>query len=946
MSDLHLHNNSSTDDEEFTKPKSKAKSKSNSKAVKAVKTKESQLSEADAMSYVKGMRLSLTGARVGDVIVGKHNINHKALLQVVGQPILPCRRDLDGLRSFPDTVWPLFLRSVQCIPFFAAMSLAEREQWFKDNQSQAGAKDHYIGDDPQTVEEEVEVKEGEGEQSGTRVLLIQPGETKIKAKKINTNGKKTTKGFCDLSEQTLEILSTTASSPHAIEQLCSPNHSTKAQHVILSFIKRLWRLEQGTAPLDPAIFRGTAIHLSNGVAHAHQPGGGCLSCSGGQEEEKKEPDGREIWYSVNLGEGEDGAIIVARPTRKMDLSDAATVTLVMDALDVAPDGRATTEEIVRRCILANRGLTSSGFKSLLQKLIRFQPHLVRLNRGDSDAECVPANIALCVAVVMQVRNQGSFVPDIQRFVTGLEALTKRLPVTCGEDAWPDPSVMSPAASSRELASMLIAAKLAQSNYAWFPERALIVRWMRFAVAVQKSSYAWDWNVARGAAVRKYRLSDAIIAAAPVAEELQGPKKALVLCSLLLDNVRSFKGDLDLMRDIASSQDPFSANHLVSRLDKDSGMVLAYDATPPKQRLIMPLCHAVDFHWNTDFVYHMDPLVVETIGSDAKPSPYAAVFSETWKQSSSLNPRKAGRYADKEKDVRSSDSNAGVAASAAAAASSSAAAAAAAAAVLSLPLNDAIFYRGVEGYSYLSEMVEGHPFVAMLREAQWLLLQTKRYDSKQQQQQEPRKYLAEEAPYCVKYLLDTAWLSAMVGPIEVKVKLEQDVVVAPAAAAAAAAADVDMDMDTDSEQEERKTSRKQGKGKGKKKPASKVVIEAKGTKSILVSLKTTNPYVMVAMRKPARGNKNGVALQPHVVDEALKLVRHKLIHEGVPMQAARAPCAGLANKTLFLVIYEGGEGEEASETLVLFTKSAAAAHRKKKNQSTSSPKKKTRRGKKK
>jgi len=968
---------------------------------KKSKKDEKHLSEEVAMSYVKAMRLSLTGARVGDVLVGKHNINHKALVQVVGQPILPCRKDLDGLRRHATTVWPFFLTALQRFPFFAAMTVAERDQWLQVNQSRHGDKDHFIGDDPATAlaapvspsaaaigasssasSSSVPVAasaaasfSGEVDDAAAaddanvasldrmmRLLVIQPGEPlkpdKPNKKKKTATKEKTTRGLCDLDAATLEAICEAPTLPADLERLCSPNHISSAAHPVLIFIKRLWKLDEGAAPIDAASFVGVAIDVFAGTQHKHS-GATCPECverrrqsegaaagAGAAAAAETGKVGSEVWYSTMIGESEVAMVVRQQVTQKTDMSNAAIPNLIRDAGLVVPGvSDVQMQGMVAQCIRANKGLTSAGFKSLLQKLIRFQPHWVQLNKDDVRSLWVPASIALVVCVCMEARNKGSFVPDIQRSVTGLESVTKRLAVTCFEDACQDRAKFQP----RDLVCLLAAAKLAQSSYAWFPERPLILKWIRFSLEIQQSSYAWDWNIPRGAKLPRFTLARWTPAAHP-----------LVMCSILLDDLRSFKGDLDMVRDIATNR---NKEPLVFRANKDDGRVLDYAQTPEKQQLVMPLCHCVDFHWTTDFAYYMDPAVVESLGSDAKPRPFADLFSEIWKQSSSLNPRRAGRYASKaeaaivvvasapqEEEGEGADAMEDIvspATSAGAAASSASSGSAVAAAAVSGGMTDAIFYRGVQGYTYLSEMVENHPFVKMLRNAQWLLLETKRTA-----QQIQRAELVDERPYRVEYNLDMEWLSAMLGPIEVKVNLDHDLV-GPAAAAngpEAKKASKKSKKSTSAAEPKRKKQKTQPKAKGsagaaaaaaaaavgmddvvqkeeadigKAAPAAKVgVLETKGVKPVLVSLKTNNPYLMVAMRKPSRGKKNG-ALHPTVVTQALLLARNKLMYEGVALQAARAPCAILANKTLFLVIDPTGE-----ETYMLFTKQAAIAHRKK------------------
>jgi hypothetical protein len=793
---------------------SKAKSSKSSKGAKQSATsglgmpKAVIASEEDAMWYVQEMRLSLTGARIDDVIVGRHNINRSALFRVVGADVRPCRRDLDALRAFPKTVWPKFLQALQRFPFFAAKSIKEREAWLRENESDSGA---FIGDDD--LEE-------------ARVVLIQPGEPSKQKK----DGTPSTPGLCDLESETIEKLATEPTHPRAIERMCSPNHVTQATHPVLLFKKHKWRLDEGATPLaDPARFSGVVIDVTTGrwfkkeaAEEEEEEQKAAMNVDDGDAGVAPSSSSSSSWYVVSIGSSEVALAVPATCNKRTDLGEAALPALLRQELQLgAGMSEAEFATLVSRCVHANRGLTSAGFKSLLQKLIRFQPHAVQLEKGAPPEQHVPADVALAVAFCMELNHKGSFVPDIQRFVSGVESATKRLPVTIFEDSAVEVASDAPKA----LVSLLAAAKLAQCNYAWFPSRSLIVQWLRLALEAQRCSLAWRWKIERGKEIKPFTIEE--VGTGKVGKTRAIANPAMAMCSALLDNLRSFAGDLAMVRDIATLAWKETLDMRAQRAD---GQPFEYTRPPLGERLVMPLCHCVDYHWTTDFAFWLDPQEVERLGSDAVPRPFASVFSEIWQQSSSLNPRRAGRYDTKHPGTTRVD---------------------------------ATFYRGVAGYTYLSQMVETHPFVAMLREAQWLLLQTKR-DAKQRS----RAVVEDTPPYELEYKLDCAWLSALAGPMEVKVVQEADV----------------------------------------KDETTGKVIDAKGTKTILVCLRVSNPYELVAMRKPQRGIKTR-GLSTQVAQAAVQLARKRLVEEGVTLRAARAPIPALAEKTLFLVV-DAATGRES------------------------------------
>ena len=68
---------------------------------------------------------------------------------------------------------------------------------------------------------------------------------------------------------------------------------------------------------------------------------------------------------------------------------------------------------------AVRKFTCASFKSLLQKIIRFCPKSVDITEFGDKQKIFPADFVLSVVLAELLLSSGSFVPDIQRFVSGL-----------------------------------------------------------------------------------------------------------------------------------------------------------------------------------------------------------------------------------------------------------------------------------------------------------------------------------------------------------------------------------------------------------------------------------------------------------------------------------------------------------------------------------------------
>jgi hypothetical protein len=170
--------------------------------------------------------------------------------------------------------------------------------------------------------------------------------------------------------------------------------------------------------------------------------------------------------------------------------------------------------------------TPAAYKSLLQKIIRFRPVQVSFNGYEVSAEDAVVSVLALLAA-----SPGSFVPDIQRFVGGLESAAKRLAVTILEDSFGEPD---------ELLALLAAALLSQRVRDWRPSEEMLLSWFGIARRALESPVA---------AVVDYRGEST---AKPFVFEAGAPP--LHNASALLDECRSFALDLGLARGWAKNID--------------------------------------------------------------------------------------------------------------------------------------------------------------------------------------------------------------------------------------------------------------------------------------------------------------------------------------------------------------------------------------------------------
>lgn len=178
---------------------------------------------------------------------------------------------------------------------------------------------------------------------------------------------------------------------------------------------------------------------------------------------------------------------------------------------------------------------------------------------------------------------GAFVPNIQRFVSGLESVAKRLAISINEDS---------SVSDNKYTLILYAASLvAQAHKDWLPTDDQINMWFSIAVQAQsaKNKYMWETKDFTGQITVLNELS---------------------LSYILLTEVRSFPSD-ELM---------------VGTIYQNQGKLVINDKV---YRGIMPLIHCIDHHSFTDLAHYM-PYTSTS---------YPQLFKQIWDKVSGVNPRK-------------------------------------------------------------------------------------------------------------------------------------------------------------------------------------------------------------------------------------------------------------------------------------------------------------------
>lgn len=235
----------------------------------------------------------------------------------------------------------------------------------------------------------------------------------------------------------------------------------------------------------------------------------------------------------------------------------------------------------------------SLYKSLLQKLIRCRCRSAACPLGRR----FPASCAVVVTIAALACHPGAFVPNIQRFVSGLESAAKRLAVTIFEDS----SVSDPAV----LVSLLAGALVAQSDRSWVPSLSTMHWWLAAALEALECPTVYDYRP-DGAPLSSSMPKDAVDA------------NPLHLCAALLSELGSFPGDISMVETIAWRH---GKRHTLADVSLE----------------IMPLLQCIDHHSFADIGYFL-PLELDSHYSLAS-APFAPTFRRLWQEVSSRNPRR-------------------------------------------------------------------------------------------------------------------------------------------------------------------------------------------------------------------------------------------------------------------------------------------------------------------
>lgn len=508
------------------------------------------------------MSIGSTGARTGDVLLGSHKGTKSALLQIHND-VPPSRKILDRMRPFPD-LWSKFLIKLGGIPFFTDMSIEERDMWLDINENE---NDFFDDTD--------------------KLQLLQPGTGDAKKKQGSIF-------VAYLPSEDLNKLM--GANPDSVDGYWSPSEINDlvieytGKTSTLAVLKTFWKISMSYNVARE--YEGIVLDLDKGLV----------------KKGSKTKSRQEIIVISNIIKDVKKTGIKWVKTKEQDIGflvskerfNLKRTESIIESVIELDDGAMDMFNS------ATIGYTAGAYKSLLQKLIRFMPKKVDLGNGG----LLPADQVLLICLSQLMAHPGAFVPNIQRFVSGLESCTKRLAVTIYEDSSVDEEDFP------KIFQLLAGALLAQRVKEWRPSKKLIETWFRTALTAYNRdiSYIVDY---KGEIIKEPYV-------------LKNGQNILKDSSAILDELRSFPGDLGLARGWAREYPKLKENKAKYQPD------------------IMPLSHCIDQHWAPHMVYFYDPEVVLEKGSKrdwhsksltAKSStPFGPLFINIFAQVTGVNPR--------------------------------------------------------------------------------------------------------------------------------------------------------------------------------------------------------------------------------------------------------------------------------------------------------------------
>jgi hypothetical protein len=495
-----------------------------------------------AETLLSNFDVSLTGARINDILIGIKPVSKKAVIKIHKKDILTQKRDLNVLRNFSD-LWDKYLDKLGSIPFFTNMSKSERQLYVSLNTDE---KESAIGDKKEQFE------------------IIQVGNSDF-VKKLSEEQLETLMGNKHLTIQ--DIYSIFPKKP-----------GSRAKRQTLIMLKSFWTLSVEYEINDN--FDGYIIDISNsdnteiiildGLPFKY------ILKTVNKEKVWVRTTTQKVGFKINKERTNINTLNMLELSHQLDIKDDENLLLLNNMLSI---------------------LTAGQLKSLLQKLIRFKSTYVDINlENDENKILIEIKTVLFITMYLLIKNVGSLIPDIQKFVSGLTSFCKRLAIISCEDSF--------ILNDTILLSLYIGALLSQRVKIWYPDYNIIKLWFKYGLNLLENDKCHIYDIDKGLEMKPYIINN--------------KNTILQNCSAILDDLKSFKTDLGLVRNLASQK-----TFKIVNKDKID------------EKRVMPLYHYIDQHCCPNFAYFYNYKILPI----DKVNPFGKTFDNVFKYITGINPRK-------------------------------------------------------------------------------------------------------------------------------------------------------------------------------------------------------------------------------------------------------------------------------------------------------------------
>jgi superfamily II DNA or RNA helicase len=496
--------------------------------------------------------VAITGAYPGNnMLTGVQTAVFGMIIKVHGSFIFPSKYHLDVMRAEPD-VWRNYINKLGSVGFFSQMTNNERIAWLAVNQ-----------DPTDSVF---------GEHLNQKVEFVQPGRAEF-VNKLEDD---------DREELFAEDNRFTDQEFYDLYRHSVP---TKSKIPLLTLNKSFWQLTVDFEYAENGYYDGLVIDTTRGVSQ--------VGYQTADESEKI-----VLIDNLSIGEGKLGKVgfVILFSDTPLDMKK-----LKMIAHDLIVFDDRDFDSLVDYF----KDWMPSMHKSFIHKIIRYGAFVTVADKE------YDSHLALIVSTCVLAMLPGSFVPDIQRFVTGLESVFKRMVVIGGEDSFFMDEESTLSAASCGL--------IAQRVKKWVPHEKVLRSLLKFALFQLDSEKKYNWKVTQKENTPVCNFSG-----------LNGWK----LTSALIDEMKSFSSDLKLMRDIANM-------YVVDKLE-----IQTMNHRPP----IYNIRNAIDHHCmpNIFYFFERNAHFVQRLQAGSKV--YSKMVTYIWEKSSSFNPRRGKPIPEIPRDI--------------------------------------------------------------------------------------------------------------------------------------------------------------------------------------------------------------------------------------------------------------------------------------------------------